>query len=47
MAYYVTTTFRADGKELLRGTILSNKEVKAWKNYHLLIEAGYIRLVAD
>ena len=39
------TTFRAEGKDIRRGTILKGKTVARWMNYLMLETAGYIRRI--
>lgn len=43
--YIATTTFMADGKTILRGTVIKGKIVSRWMNYQLLEAAGYIRRI--
>jgi hypothetical protein len=43
--YIATTTFMADGKQYLRGSIIKGKVVAKWVNYQILENAGYIRRI--
>ncbi len=45
MDYIATTTFMAEGKKVLRGTVLKGKQVSKWMNYQSLEDAGYIRRI--
>ena len=45
MDFIATTSFMAEGKRILRGTILKGKVVSKWMNYQSLEDAGYIRKI--
>jgi hypothetical protein len=45
MDYLATTTFKADGKTIQRGTVLKGKVVSKWMNYQILEDSGYIRRI--
>ena len=45
MDFIATTTFMAEGKKIIRGTILKGKTVAKWMNYQSLEDAGYIRKI--
>lgn len=45
--FIATTTFKAEGKTILRGTVLKGKQVSRWMNYQSLEDAGYIRRVEE
>jgi hypothetical protein len=45
MDFIATTTFMAEGKQILRGSIIKGKVVAKWMNYRSLEDAGYIRKI--